>query len=220
MGAEDTADRGAAGGGAAVVRLRIARALVPLAVLAALAAPGAPGAARADAFGAEAILLTSHLRSQRDAPVERYARRLDDAGRHVLTPGLKLAYDRDLAEPLWRAPQMRFVGGLLSDSIRHRFGFVAAMARWVPWRGERLAGSIQAGPGLIFRQSWRGVPGYDPDNPLHESSRFLRGYEWLVLPLVNLDLLYRFTPALEGVWSIFPGIPYVIMQSLGVRWSF
>ncbi len=193
------------------------RAALALAVLGALAWPRL---VRADAIDAEAILLTTHLRSQRDAPVELYTRRLDRAGRDVLTPGLKLAYDHDLAEPLLRAPQLRIVGGLLSDSIRRRFGFAAVLARWVPWQGERLAGSIQAGPGLIFRQSWRDVPGYNPDNPLHQSARFLPGYEWLVLPLVSLDLLVRFTPGLEGVWSVFPGVPYVIMQSLGLRWSF
>jgi len=33
-------------------------------------------------------------------------------------------------------------------------------------------------------------------------------------------LQYQLTPRLQGVWSIIPGIPYVITQSLGVRWLF
>ena len=36
----------------------------------------------------------------------------------------------------------------------------------------------------------------------------------------ELDLQYQLTPRLQGVWSIIPGIPYVITQSLGIRWLF
>jgi hypothetical protein len=192
-----------------------------LLVLLALAGPAWQAApARADAFGAEVTLLSTHLRSQRDAPVELYRRRLDDRGRNVVTPGIKLSYDFELSEPLWRARQVRVTAGQLSDSIEHRFGYLAVMGRWVLWEGERFAWSFQAGPGFIYRKSWRDVPEYDPDNLLQESDRFLRGYEWAVLPLGDFNLLYRFTPGLEGVWSIFPGIPYVLMQSVGLRWSF
>ena len=42
----------------------------------------------------------------------------------------------------------------------------------------------------------------------------------MFLILGELDLLYRITPELQGVWSIFPGLPYVVMQNLGLRWSF
>lgn len=179
-----------------------------------------PRGAAADAVGVEAVLLTSHILSQRDAPVERYKRRLDDKGQHVLTPGVEVYYDFDLDEPLWKARQVRVTFGILRDSVDHRFGYFAVLGRWVLWERERFSGSLQAGPGLIARESWRSLPGYNPDNPLRESDHFLPGYEWIVLPLAELDLLYRFTPSLQGVYSIFPGVPYVVMQALGVRWSF
>ena len=59
----------------------------------------------------------------------------------------------------------------------------------------------------------------DPDNPLEESDTFLPGYEYKFLVLGEIDLLYRIDRDLQGVWSIFPGYPFVIMQSLGLRWS-
>jgi len=165
-------------------------------------------------------VLSTHVMSQRDAPVELYRRRLDARGQNVITPGIKLSYDHDLARPLWKARQIRFTWGELSDSIEHRFGFVAVLGRWRLWEGERFAWTLQAGAGLIYRKSWRDVPGYLGDNALHQSDHFLPGYEWAVLPLGDFNLLYRFSLTLQGVWSIFPGFPYVIMQSLGLRWRF
>jgi hypothetical protein len=179
-----------------------------------------PGRAHADAFSAELTLLTTHVQTQRDAPVKYYPRKLDSRGQNTLTPGVKLSYEVDLAKPLWGAGQAGVTWGELSDSVEHRFGFLAALARWELWRGERVSWSLRLGAGLIYRQSWRDIPGYTADNPLHESRHFLRGYEWAVLPLGDVSLLYRFTPRLEGVWSIVPGIPYVVLQSLGARWSF
>lgn len=179
-----------------------------------------PRLARADAIEAELTVLTTHVKSQRDAPVELYRRRLDSRGQNVLTPGIKLGYDMDLAQPFWRAHQVQFAWGEVSDSIEHRLGFLAVMARWVLWQGPRASASLELGPGFLYRESWRSVYRYRADNALHESHRFLPGYEWAVLPLGTVDLLYHFAPRLQGVWSIFPGFPYVIMQSVGVRWQF
>ena len=173
-----------------------------------------------DAFGLELTLLTSHVLSQRDAPVETYTRRLDRDGRHVFTPGLEAYYDRDLVRPLWGARQWRIAGGLVSDSAEHRFVYLALMGRWVLWARGRAVWSLQLGPGLLARESWRDIPGYDPDNLLNESADFMPGYEWAVLPLGDLDLLLRLAPGLELVWSVFPGLPFVITQGLGLRWSF
>lgn len=203
--------------------LRIARrpgpALVGLLGALLLAAGPAPPA-RADAVGVDVTLLTSHVKNQRDAPVKYYRRKLDDSGRHIVTPGLDATYDFDLDEPFWTAKQIRIEGGQVSDSAAHTFRYVAVMGRWMLVEGERLTWSLQFGAGLIARKSWRDIPEYDPDNALRESDHFLPGWEWAVLPLGDLDLAYRFTPTVEGVWSVFPGIPYVIVQSLGVRWTF
>jgi hypothetical protein len=205
--------------GAALAAVRLA-ALAAALACAVLLPVLTPATARADAFGAELTVLTTHVLSQRDAPVQYYPRKLDSKGRFVLTPGLEAYYEWELSEPLWQARQIQLAGGQISDSVEHRLGYLAVMGRWVLAEGGRTTWSLQAGPGFLYRKSWRDVPGYMPDNALHESSRFLPGYEWAFLPLGKLDLNYRIRPGLEAVWSIFPGIPYVIVQSLGLRWSF
>lgn len=205
--------------------LRLPRPALPgllLGLLGALllaAGPMAPRA-RADAVGVDVTVLTSHVKSQRDAPVKYYRRKLDDAGRHIVTPGLDVTYDFDLDEPFWKAKQIRIEGGQVSDSAAHTFRYAAVMGRWMLVEGEKLNWSIQVGAGIIARKSWRDIPEYEPDNALRESDHFLPGWEWAVLPLGDLDLAWRFTPTFEGVWSVFPGVPYVIVQSLGVRWMF
>ena len=177
-------------------------------------------AALADAVGAELIILTTHVQNERDAPVERYKRKLDRKGRFVLTPGIEVYYDKELSEPLWKARYIRTSAGLLQDSVAHQFGYFAVMGRWILHEGDPLQISLHAGPGFIFRETWRDVPGYRADNVLQESERFLPGYEYKFLILGEVDLLYRITPNLQGVWSIFPGFPFVVIQNLGLRWSF
>ncbi len=196
-------------------RLHVAAALALLAAAASLPRP-----AHADAAGAELLLLTSHVQSQRDAPVRHYRRKLDAKGQHVLTPGIEAYYENALEEPLWKARAVRFTLGVASDSVTHTLVYVAVLGRWLLWEGERTAWSLQLGPGFLARESWRSLPEYTPDNPLRESDTFLPGWEWTLLPLGELDFHYRFTPTLQGVWSIFPGFPYVIMQAVGLRWEF
>jgi hypothetical protein len=174
----------------------------------------------ADAVGGELILLTLHVQSQRDAPVESYERSLDAAGQAIVTPGVELYYDADLAEPLWNARSIRTTAAVLEDSVRHNFFYLSVAGVWwlfdrQPWRVI-----LVLGPGFIARESWRDVPGYRPDNPLEESERFLPGFEYKFLPLGSLDLQYRLVSQWQAVWSVFPGLPYVITHSLGLRRSF
>ena len=192
--------------------------LAAAAVLAAVAS-ASPDAVRADAVGAEAILLSLHVLSQRDAPVEHYERRIDAGGQAIVTPGIELYFDRSLTETLWNARALRVTAALLEDSVRHRFGYLHLGAVWWLHESERWAIILLFGPGFIFRESWRDIPGYDPDNPLEESDTFLPGYEYKFLPLGSLDLLYRLDPTWQAVWSVFPGVPYVILLSLGFRAS-
>lgn len=174
----------------------------------------------ADSFGGELIVLTTHVMTQRDAPVELYERKLDDEGQQVLTPGLEIYWDHTLASPVWKVKELRITAGCLSDSIKHRFGYLAVLSRWVFYQRQSFQASLLIGPGLIFRETWRTVPGYQPDNPLDESDEFLPGYEYKFMPLGEIDLLYDITQQLQGVWSIVPGIPLVIVQSIGLRWTY
>src|SRR5689334_2431323 len=164
--------------------------------------------ARADAIGAELILLTTHLQQQRDADIARYGRRLDDEGRNVLTPGIEVSYEWNLREPWLLAKQNRVTLGLLSDSAERRFGYIAYLARWEPYTSDTWGVGIQAGPGFICRESWRVFPEYRANNALRQSKSFLPGYEWALLPLGEVDLLYAWSNSTKLVWSVFPGIPY------------
>ena len=64
------------------------------------------------------------------------------------------------------------------------------------------------------------MPGYQDDGYCQKSGRFLKGYQYKLIVDAELDLQYQLTPRLQGVWSIIPGIPCVITQSLGIRWLF
>ncbi len=180
----------------------------------------APRAAWADAVEAELILLTTHLQDQRDADVERYGRRLDRNGVNVLTPGIEVSYEWDLVEPLWRAKQARVTFGMLSDSAERRMAYLAVLARWEVYASGKFGMSVQVGPGFLCRETWRVFPEYHGDNALRETKGFLPGYEWAVLPLGSVDLLYAWSADTQLVWSIFPGVPYVITQMVGIRQQF
>ncbi len=97
---------------------------------------------------------------------------------------------------------------------------MAVMSRIILYQLDRFQTSLHLGPGLIFRESWSTVQGYNPDNPMEESDYFLPGYEYKFMPLGEIDLLFEFTPGFQGVWSIVPGLPYVIVQSVGLRWTY
>lgn len=174
----------------------------------------------ANATGAELVLLSMHVQTARDANPKLYQRRLDEQGQYVVTPGVELYHDWELAQPVWAARFVRLTGAEYEDSVLHRAGYVAVTAVWTVHRAEPWEVLFMIGPGLIFRESWRNIPGYKPDNPLDESKDFLPGYEYKFLPLGSFDLLYRISPAWQAVWSIFPGIPYVITHNLGVRWTY
>ena len=191
-------------------------AVLPAALMAALLMPAL---STAESLGVRTILLTTHVQDQRDAPLEEYDLKLDDQGRHILTPGLELLYDRDLEHPLMGSLRARCALGLMRDSVGHLFGYAAVMGEWAIHRGVTTELLFHAGPGLIFRESWRDVEGYLADNPLVESSWFLRGYEYAFLPLGDFELSFRITDRSEFVWSLFPGIPYVVTQSVGVKWN-
>ncbi len=176
--------------------------------------------ALSDTLGAEAIILTTHVQGQRDAPIEYYRRQLDSEGRNIFTPGVEVYYETSLQRPFLHSEKLRFVGGLLKDSIDHRFGYVAILGHYSLYQGEDLGIEFHIGPGLIARESWRSVPNYDPDNPMKESDRFLPGYEYRFLPLGEIDIVFPLSESKELVWSVFPGVPYVVMQSFGLRWTF
>jgi len=179
-----------------------------------------PAAACADAWGLEALLLSGHASDRSLRLGERYSRKLSSDGRFVLTPGLELYYDRMPQRAPLGIDVLRFTLGGYLDSMNQKSGYVAILPRWeFPLTGK-IDMSFGLGPTLIFRESWKEIPGYRDDGFYNESDSFLPGYQYKPILGGDLDFRYRLAPDLEAVWSIVPAVPYVISQSLGLRWSF
>ncbi|MDH5561285.1 MAG: hypothetical protein OEY59_10590 [Deltaproteobacteria bacterium] len=174
----------------------------------------------ADTIGVEIISLTSHFSDQRDAPVDRYKYKLEDSGTHLLTPGVELNWDHRLEKPFLSAEELRVAGGYYLDSIAFPAAYFGVGLRWVIYESNKFSGSIQLGPGIILRKSWTSVEDYNPDNPYDESDWFLKGFEFKIMPVGDLDFHYRFSDDLQAVWSIVPAFPFVFVQNFGIRWAY
>jgi len=173
-----------------------------------------------DAFGVEALILTSHLSGETIQLGKEYRRKLSDDGRFIVTPGLEIYYDKDMRPGFLKADTLRFTFGAYYDSMDHKAGYVAIKPHWNFPLHDRMGISLGLGPALIFRETWNAIPGYRDDGYFNESERFLSGYQYKVIIGGEIDLRYKLTPRLQAVWSIIPGIPYVITQSIGILWSF
>lgn len=170
----------------------------------------------ADAVGVEVLLLTAHVSNETIQLGEQYRRKLSKDGRFIITPGVEIYYDKDLARNFLHAQRVRLVTAGYRDSIDHLAGYLALLPRWNLLERGLLRLDIGIGPTLIFRETWNTLPGYRDDGYFHES----RGYQYKWIIGGDLDLQYKISEGMQVVWSIVPGIPYVISQSFGVRWSF
>lgn len=179
-----------------------------------------PGSAHADALGAEVLLLTAHVSKETIRLGEQYKRKLSPDGRFVFTPGMELYYDRTVTSGLLRLDTLRFVLAGYRDSVDHFSGYLGFLPRWEFDLRERLRLSLGVGPVLIFRKSWKTVPGYVDDGYYNQSDNFLPGYQYKLIIGGDIDFQYQLTPRLQAVFSIVPGVPFVITPSLGIRWSF
>jgi hypothetical protein len=176
--------------------------------------------AYSDDFGGKVLLLTIHVSKNTIQNGEVYKRKLTSDGRIVITPGLEVYYERDLGSDFLQIDGLRFTLGGYFDSIDHKSGYIAIMPRWeIPLRGKSEI-NLGLGPALIFRETWNTVPWYRDDGEFNESDKFLPGYQYKFIPGGDVGLHYEMSPTLEGVWSIVPGIPYVITQYLGINGSF
>ena len=173
-----------------------------------------PTTAQADALGAEVLLLTAHVSDETIQLGEQYRRKLSSNGRYVLTPGVEIYYEKPITPGFWRVDSVRYTLAGYSDSIDHKSGYLGITPRWEHPLRERLTLSIGLGPVLIFRETWNTVPGSRDDGYCQESDRFLKGYQYKLIVGAELDLQYQLTPRMQGVWSIIPGIPYVITKSI------
>lgn len=175
-----------------------------------------PSSVYADAIGAKVLLLTTHVSDETIQLGDRYRRKLSPDGRFIITPGVEIYYDRDISEGFLYSRRVRFAAAGYRDSIDHFAGYFALLPRWGIVEQGLFRLDIGIGPTLIFRETWNTVPEYRDDGYFRE----LHGYQYKWIVGGDLEVQYQIYERLQAVWSIIPGIPYVITQSFGIRWSF
>lgn len=179
-----------------------------------------PMIAFGDAIGVEMLLLSTHLSDETIGLGEKYPRKLDKYGRLVITPGVEVNYDKNVSG--W-SYQIRAIRGSVAgyyDSMDRKAGYVHIGPRWeFPLMNIGFI-NLGFGPTLIFRESWNEISDYKDDGYFTDSSDFLAGFQHKFIPAGDIDLQYQLTPHWQVVWSVVPGIPFVISQSLGVRYVY
>ena len=182
---------------------------------------GQPINGNADAIGMEIITLTSHISDSTIQLGEDYHRKLSDDGRHLITPGVELYYDNQIPYRSTYAyiDSLRAVAAGYYDSMNHFSGYIAYMPRWIIFKFKKTSLNFGIGPTLIFRESWKTIPQYRDDGYYQESENFLPGYQYKFILGGDINIHYEINNRLEAVWSIIPGLPYVITHAFGVRWK-
>lgn len=178
---------------------------------------------QADAVGGAVTVLSFHSNPGELALREQYPRRLDDRGYVAITPGLETYYEQSLVPNVAKVDFLRYGVGAGYDCADLKAGYVHWGGRWVfPWK-DRFHFSLGLGPTLIFRESWtKRFPGLVDDEQgfWTESETFLPGYQHKWLLGGNIDMQYQINSNWQAVWSVVPAVVIVVVNSLGVRYSF
>jgi len=146
-----------------------------------------------------------------DAPW--YPRKLDGQGRWVFDPGLVISYDHPTGWPI--PVDIRFTLAAYSDCAAQPAGYLGVFPVLGEWRSEHVSFAGGAGFGVAVRRSWKRHVWAE-----HESDTFSDWgeVEGAVGPYGELEL--RLHPAdrrWEAVVNLVPGIPYLLLGSVGVR---
>jgi len=171
-----------------------------------------------DAIGLEILTLTSHVSRYTIQLGKQYHRKLSSDGRHVLTPGIEAYYDKQSDNAFASVNSLRFVIAGYFDSMNHFSGYFAFTPRWAFFKQKNLNLNVGLGPTLIFRESWNSIPEYRDDGYYHESKVFSSTYQYKLILGGDINIHYRLNGKTEFVWSIIPGLPYVVTHAFGLRW--
>ena len=172
-----------------------------------------------DAIGFEIITLTSHVSHYTIQLGKQYHRKLLSDGRHVLTPGIEVYYDKQSDTNLASINSLRFVVAGYYDSMNHFSGYFALTPRWILFKQKKMSLNLGLGPSLIFRESWNSIPDYQDDGYYHESKVFSSNYQYKLILGGDINIHYRLNRETEFVWSIIPGLPYIVTHAFGLRWT-
>ena len=146
-----------------------------------------------------------------DAPF--YPRKLDDQARFVFDPGLVVAYDLPTG---WEAvPHVRFTLAGYSDCAAQPAGYFGVFPMSGTLGGEHVSFSGGIGLGVALRRSWKRHVFED-----HASDTFSDwgAVEGAVGPYGELEMrLHPSDRAYELVLNVVPGVPYLVLTTVGLR---
>jgi hypothetical protein len=146
-----------------------------------------------------------------DAPF--YPRKLDDEARFVFDPGLVVSFDLPTGWAI--APHLRFTLGGYSDCAAQPAGYFGVFPMSAALGGDNVSFSGGVGAGVALRRSWKRYVFED-----HASDTFS---DWgAVEGAVGLygELELRLHPAdraYEVVLNVVPGVPYLVLTTVGLR---
>ena len=142
-----------------------------------------------------------------------YPRRLDERAVWVLDPGLSVSFDLPTG---WRLlPQLRFTLAGYSDCAAQPAGYLGVFPLLGEIDSEHVSFSGGIGLGVAVRRNWKRYVAPDHASDFFSDWGELEG---AVGPYGEVEL--RLRPAdrsYEFVLNVVPGIPYLLLTSVGVR---
>ncbi len=146
---------------------------------------------------------------------EGYPRQLDDGAYFVLQVGLEGSADYYIRSWLL----IRTAHALYRDCADVWAGYHHLGVRLNLPVGESFAARVGIGPSVLWRQNWLGkVEGYRRDSFFGEAKggSFQNAFIWHG---GDIELEWKFNKDLGLVYSVIPGWPEVLQNSLGLRAS-
>ena len=172
---------------------------------------------KANSFGLQIFLPHIHLSPESVSFGEKYSYKIDDKGWVVWTPGLKLFYDSKLDKSIWNISLIRFAASYSKDCMNQNSYVFHLGPRWKVRFTKNIRFVLGLGSTLWLRKTWEIFPFYKKSEYMKTSSRYLRGFEYIFLPLSgDFDIEFDINKTWTIIYSFIPAYPYVFSQSIGI----
>ena len=172
---------------------------------------------KADYLGIEIIHYTRHFSNKSIELGEKYPRKLDAKGVHIITPGIEVYFDNGINYEDIPIPYQRWTFASYLDSMNLKAGYIHYGPRFSYNIKNNINLFFGLGPTFYFRESWNRFDEYRDDGFFQESKNYFRGYQFKLLLAGDIDFQYYFSDEIQFVWSIIPGLPDVITNATGLR---